>query len=68
MLACDLYRDDGLAVINTISGRLLADKARKVLICIVDSLGLKITAHANQTTTQSILTAYLATPPFYTRQ
>ena len=41
-----LYRDDGLAAINTTSGR-LEDKARKDLIRIFESFGLKITAHAN---------------------
>ena len=41
-----LYRDDGLAEINTTSGR-LGDKARKDLIRIFESFGLKITAQAN---------------------
>lgn len=41
-----LYRDDGLAAINTTSGR-LADKTRKDLIRIFGDLGLKITAEAN---------------------
>ena len=41
-----LYRDDGLAAINTTSGR-LGDKARKYLIRIFESFGLKITALAN---------------------
>jgi hypothetical protein len=41
-----LYRDDGLAAINTTSGR-LGDKARKDLIQIFGNFGLKITAEAN---------------------
>ena len=42
----DLYRDDGLAAIKTTSGR-LADKARKDLVRIFDSLGLKISIQTN---------------------
>ena len=42
-----LYRDDGLAVINTRSGR-LCDKERKELTTVFDNLGLKITALTNQ--------------------
>ena len=42
-----LYRDDGLAVINTRSGR-LCDKERKELTAVFDNLGLKITALNNQ--------------------
>ena len=42
-----LYRDDGLAVINTKCGR-LSDKARKDLIRIFNELGLKISSQANQ--------------------
>ena len=45
-----LYRDDGLAVINTKSGR-LCDKERKELIRIFDDFGLKITVLTNQTRT-----------------
>ena len=37
-----LYRDDGLAVVNTVSGRLCV-KERKELIRTLDDLGLKIT-------------------------
>ena len=43
----DLYRDDGLAVLNTKSGR-LCEKARKDLILKFDELGLRITALANR--------------------
>ena len=42
-----LYRDDGLAALNTCSGR-LADKARKDLIRIFKDFGLQITTHTNQ--------------------
>ena len=42
-----LYRDDGLAVINTRSGR-LCDKERKELTAVFDNLGLKTTALTNQ--------------------
>ena len=42
-----LYRDDGLALIQTKSGR-LSDKARKDLIQTFNDFGLKITAQANQ--------------------
>ena len=42
-----LYRNDGLAVINTRSGR-LCDKERKELTAVFDNLGLKITALNNQ--------------------
>ena len=42
-----LYRDDGLAIINTRSGR-LCDKERKELTAAFEHLGLKITAFANQ--------------------
>ena len=45
-----LYRDDGLAVLNTKSKR-LGDKARKDLTRIFNNLGLKITAFANQQST-----------------
>ena len=45
-----LYRDDGLAVVNTKSGR-LCDKVRKKLIRTFDDLGLKITVLTNQTRT-----------------
>ncbi len=45
-----LYRDDGLAVLNTKSGR-QSDKARKELTQVFNNLGLKITAQANQLTT-----------------
>ena len=45
-----LYRDDGLAVLNTKSNR-LGDKARKDLTRIFNNLGLKITAFANQQST-----------------
>ena len=41
-----LYRDDGLAVLKTNSGR-KADKTREDLIQIFNKLGLKITAEAN---------------------
>ena len=41
-----LYRDDGLGAIN-ITSRRLGDKARKDLIQIFSSFGLKITAEAN---------------------
>ena len=42
-----LYRDDGLALIQTKSGR-LSDKARKDLIQTFNDFGLKITAQVNQ--------------------
>ena len=42
-----LYRDDGLAVINTRFGR-LCDRERKELAAVFDNLGLKITAQTNQ--------------------
>ena len=42
-----LYRDDGLALIQTKSGR-LSDKARKDFIQTFNDFGLKITAQANQ--------------------
>ena len=42
-----LYRDDGLAILKTTSGR-LADRARKDLIKIFNDLGLKFTAEVNQ--------------------
>ena len=42
-----LYRDDGLAVVNTRSGR-LCDKERKELISTFNDLGLKITILTNQ--------------------
>ena len=42
-----LYRDDGLAVINSRSGR-LCDRERKELAAVFDNLGLKITALTNQ--------------------
>ena len=42
-----LYRDDGLAVINTRSGR-LCDRERKELAAVFDNLRLKITAQTNQ--------------------
>ena len=45
-----LYCDDGLAVLNTKSGR-LCDKVRKELIRSFDDLGLKITVLTNQTHT-----------------
>ena len=45
-----LYRDDGLAVVNTKSGR-LCDKVRKELVRTFDNLGLKITVLSNQTRT-----------------
>ncbi|CAB4036789.1 Hypothetical predicted protein, partial [Paramuricea clavata] len=41
-----LYRDDGLAALRTTSGR-LADKARKELITIFESIGLRIIAQKN---------------------
>ena len=41
-----LYRDDGLAVIRSKSGR-VADRARKDLIRLFETFGLKITAQAN---------------------
>ena len=41
-----LYRDDGLAVIKSTSGR-LGEKARQDLVRTFDTFGLKITAHAN---------------------
>ena len=42
-----LYRDDGLALIQTKSG-CLSDKARKDLIISFNEFGLKITAQVNQ--------------------
>lgn len=45
-----LYRDDGLAVVNTKSGR-LNDKTRKELTQVFNNFGLKITAQVNQSTT-----------------
>ena len=42
-----LYRDDGLAILKTTSGR-LADRARRDLIKIFNDLVLKITAEGNQ--------------------
>ena len=42
-----LYRDDGLGVVNTQSGR-LCDKERKELIRIFNDFGLKITVQTNQ--------------------
>ncbi len=42
-----LYRDDGLAVVNTRSGR-LCDKERKELTATFEHLGLKITALTNE--------------------
>ena len=42
-----LYRDDGLILLDTKSGR-LSDKARKDLTHAFDKLGLNITAQANQ--------------------
>ena len=42
-----LYREDGLAIINTRSGR-LCDKERKELTAVFDNLGLNITALTNQ--------------------
>ena len=42
-----LYRDDGLALIQTKSGR-LSDKGRKDLIQTFNDFGLKITAQANE--------------------
>ena len=41
-----LYRDDGLAAINTSSAR-LADKTRKDIIQIFNNIGLKITTQIN---------------------
>ena len=45
-----LYRDDGLSVLNTNSGR-LCDKARKDILHTFNELGLSITALTNQTST-----------------
>jgi hypothetical protein len=45
-----LYRDDGLAVLNTKSGR-LGDKARQTLTRAFNDLGLNITTLTNQQTT-----------------
>ncbi len=43
-----LYRDDGLAVVNTRSDGRLSDKERKELTATFEDLGLKITAMTNQ--------------------
>ena len=45
-----LYRDDGLVLLDTKSGR-LSDKARKDLTHAFNELGLNITAQANQLST-----------------
>ena len=58
-----LYRDDGLAVLNTKSGR-LCKKARKYLILKFDELGLRITALTNQQSTNFLdITFTLQTTP-----
>ena len=43
-----LYRDDGLAVVNTRSGRLCDKKRKELTTATFEDLGLKITAMTNQ--------------------
>ena len=59
-----LYRDDGLAVVNTRSGR-LCDKERKELIRIFDYFGLKITVQTNQQRTNFLNLTFDLTEGIY---
>ena len=52
-----LYRDDGLVLLDTKSGR-LSDKARKDLTHAFNELGLNITAQANQLSTNFLDTTF----------
>ena len=57
-----LYRDDGLAVLNTKSGR-LGDKARQDLTRAFNDLGLNITTLTNQVQTSWTSPLTLLTTP-----